>query len=182
PVPEGGPAPAGSGPVVPPPPAVAGTGTSSRAGQLIALSIHPAAINGPIDPPAGNRRGTFSATPQGKHGASGTPDVATGTGRDGSRTGSGHSASGLPAGLHVGAGPGAQSSAVTGQGCADRTGCGSSQAGKGDDALVANATPPRVSSASPLRPATEASARGATALTKTVFGNRKFYPTTQTTH
>src|SRR6266567_1638571 len=105
-VPRGAPALGGGGAVVPPPPAVAGTGTSSRAGQLIALSIHPAAINGLIDPPAGNRRGTFSATPQGKHGASGTPDVATGTGRDGSRTGSGHSASGLPAGLHVGAGPG----------------------------------------------------------------------------
>ncbi|PYX25853.1 MAG: hypothetical protein DMG87_00960, partial [Acidobacteria bacterium] len=75
-VPRGAPALGGGGAVVPPPPAVAGTGTSSRAGQLIALSIHPAAINGLIDPPAGNRRGTFSATPQGKHGASGTPDVA----------------------------------------------------------------------------------------------------------
>ena len=177
-VPRGAPALGGGGAVVPPPPAVAGTGTSSRAGQLIALSIHPAAINGLIDPPAGNRRGTFSATPQGKHGASGTPDVATGTGRDGSRTGSGHSASGLPAGLHVGAGPGAQSSSVTGQGGADGTGSGSSQAEKGNDALVANATPPRVSSASPSRPATEASASGATDLDKKVFGNRKFYSMT----
>ena len=177
-VPRGAPALGGGGAVVPPPPAVAGTGTSSRAGQLIALSIHPAAINGLIDPPAGNRRGTFSATPQGKHGASGTPDVATGTGRDGSRTGSGHSASGLPAGLHVGAGPGAQSSSVIGQGGADGTGSGSSQAEKGNDALVANATPPRVSSASPSRPATEASASGATDLDKKVFGNRKFYSMT----
>ncbi len=177
-VPRGAPALGGGGAVVPPPPAVAGTGTSSRAGQLIALSIHPAAINGLIDPPAGNRRGTFSATPQGKHGASGTPDVATGTGRDGSRTGSGHSASGLPAGLHVGAGPGAQSSSVTGQGGADGTGSGSSQAARGNDALVANVTPPRVSSASPSRPATEISASGATDLEKKVFGNRKFYSMT----
>ncbi len=75
-VPRGAPALGGGGAVVPPPPAVAGTGTSSRAGQLIALSIHPAAINGLIDPPAGNRRGTFSATPQGKHGASGTRKAA----------------------------------------------------------------------------------------------------------
>jgi len=177
-VPRGAPALGGGGAVVPPPPAVAGTGTSSRAGQLIALSIHPAAINGLIDPPAGNRRGTFSATPQGKHGASGTPDVATGTGRDGSRTGSGHSASGLPAGLHVGAGPAAQSSSVVGQGGADGADGGSSQAARGNDALVANVTPPRVSSASPSRPATEISASGATDLEKKVFGNRKFYSMT----
>ena len=177
-VPRGAPALGGGGTVVPPPPAVAGTGTSSRAGQLIALSIHPAAINGLIDPPAGNRRGTFSATPQGKHGASGTPDVATGTSHDGSGTGSGHSASGLPAGLHVGAGPAAQSSSVVGQGGADGADGGSSQAARGNDALVANVTPPRVSSASPSRPATEISASGATDLEKKVFGNRKFYSMT----
>src|SRR5438552_2338302 len=182
-VPRGAPALGGGGAVVPPPPAVAGTGTSSRAGQLIALSIHPAAINGLIDPPAGNRRGTFSATPQGKHGASGTLDVATGTSHDGSGTGSGHRRcttcvrSG-PAGLHVGAGPAAQSSSVVGQGGADGADGGSSQAARGNDALVANVTPPRVSSAAPSRPATEISASGATDLEKKVFGNRKFYSMT----
>ncbi len=177
-VPRGVPALGEGGAVVPPPPAVAGTRTSSRGGQLIALSIHPAVINAPVDPPAGNRRGTFSATPQGKHGAPGTPDITPGTDHDGSGRGSGHSASGLPAGLHVEAGPAAQSSSVTGQGGADGTGSGSSQAEKGNDALVANATPPRVSSASPSRPATEASASGATDLDKKVFGNRKFYSMT----
>src|SRR5207245_7107708 len=48
----------------------------------------------------------------------------------------------------------------------------------GNDALVANVTPPRVSSASPSRPATEISASGATDLEKKVFGNRKFYSMT----
>src|SRR5207245_10991478 len=118
-VPRGAPALGGGGAVVPPPPAVAGTGTSSRAGQLIALSIHPTAINGLIDPPAGNRRGTFSATPQGKHGASGNPDVATGPSHDGSGTGSVYSASWLPAGLIVGQGPCTQSSSVVGMGAQD---------------------------------------------------------------
>ena len=175
---RGAPALGGGGAVVPPPSAVAGTGTSSRGGQLIALSIHPAAINAPVDPPAGNRRGTFSATPQGKHGAPGTPDISPGTGHDGGGSGSGHSASGLPNGLHVGAGPGAQSSSVTSQRGADGAGGGSSQAEQGDGALVANATPPRVSSASPSRPAKEVSASDATDLEKKVFGNRKFYSMT----
>src|SRR6266705_3525957 len=71
------------------------------------------------------------------------PPAVAGTG-----TGSGHSASGLPAGLHVGAGPAAQSSSVVGQGGADGADGGSSQAARGNDALVANVTHPRVSSAS----------------------------------
>jgi TonB family protein len=62
--------------------------------------------------PAGNRRGTFSANPQGKPGASGTPELtgsksdAKGSGRRGDDK-SGNSARNgsfsLPAGLHVGA-------------------------------------------------------------------------------
>ena len=37
-------------------------------GRLIALGIHPVAPTGPVAVPAGNRRGTFAATPQGKAG------------------------------------------------------------------------------------------------------------------
>ena len=44
-------------------------------GRLIALGIHPVAPTGPVAVPGGNRRGTFAATPQGKPGASGTPDL-----------------------------------------------------------------------------------------------------------
>src|SRR6266567_2233185 len=72
----------------------------------------------------------------------------------------------------------ALSSSVVGQGGADGADGGSSQAARGNDALVANVTPPRVSSASPSRPATEISASGATDLEKKVFGNRKFYSMT----
>jgi len=86
-----------------PPPSVASAGGGNSSGRLIALGIHPVAPTGPVKVPEGNRRGTFAATPQGKPGASGTPDVvgaksdAKGAGGRGTRNGS------LPAGLHVGA-------------------------------------------------------------------------------
>jgi TonB family protein len=86
-----------------PPPSVASAGVGNSSGRLIGLGIHPVAPIGPVTVPEGNRRGTFAATPQGKPGASGTPDVAgtkseaKGAGGRGTRNGS------LPAGLHVGA-------------------------------------------------------------------------------
>jgi TonB family protein len=81
-----------------PPPSVAAGGTSAG-GRLIALGIHPVAPTGPVAVPAGNRRGTFSATPHGKPGGSGTPDLAGSK----SETGSGSRGNGsLPSGLHVG--------------------------------------------------------------------------------
>jgi TonB family protein len=85
---------------VAPPPSVATSGGGPAAGRLIALGINPVAPSGPIIVPPGNRRGTFGATPHGKPGASGTPDL-TGRGREdgGSKT---HNGS-FPAGLHVGA-------------------------------------------------------------------------------
>jgi TonB family protein len=97
-------------PVAPPPSVAAGNGSS--AGRLIALGIHPVVPSGPVPVPAGNRRGEFAATPRGKSGASGTPDLVgtksdagtksaggrgNGSGGFGARNGS------LPAGLHVGA-------------------------------------------------------------------------------
>jgi len=157
---------------------IVGTGTSTRSGQLIALSIHPAAINGAIDPSVGNRRGNFSATPQGKRGASGTPDIAGGTDHGGSGVGSGESTNGLPAGLHVGAATAAQSSSAAGQ----RGGMGAGNSPSGSKQaenldLMAKTAPPRVSSSS-SRPATEVSASSATDLDKKVFGSRKFYSMT----
>jgi TonB family protein len=88
------------------------SGNGNSAGRLIALGIHPVVPTGPVPVPAGNRRGEFSATPRGKPGASGTPELAgtksdastksaggrgDGSGSFGARNGS------LPAGLHVGA-------------------------------------------------------------------------------
>jgi TonB family protein len=87
-----------------PPPSVIATGDTSAGGRLLALGIHPVAPTGPVAVPGGNRRGTFAATPQGKAGASGTPDLA-GTKSDANGSGSrGTRNNGaLPAGLRVGA-------------------------------------------------------------------------------
>ncbi len=98
----GGRLPSGGVQPVGPPPSVAAAGSASPGGRLIALGIHPVAPTGPVPVPGGNRRGTFSATPQGKPGASGTPDL---TGSKSESKGSGVRGNGsLPGGLHVGAG------------------------------------------------------------------------------
>jgi|SRR5208337_3207942 len=102
--------PGGSVQPVGPPPSVAASGGASAGGRLIALGIHPVAPTGPVAVPGGNRRGTFAATPQGKAGASGTPDLA---GSKSEAKGSGSRGDGssfktrtngsLPTGLYVGA-------------------------------------------------------------------------------
>jgi TonB family protein len=83
---------------VAPPPSVTAAGSGNAGGRLIALGIHPVAPMGPVAVPSGNRRGTFSATPRGKAGATGTPDL---TGAKASGSFSGRYGS-LPSGLHVG--------------------------------------------------------------------------------
>jgi len=103
----------GGGSVQPvgPPPSVAATSGASAGGRLIALGIHPIAPSGPVAVPGGNRRGTFAATPQGKLGASGTPDLAGSKAEAKSAGGRGDGSGGfnarnnnsLPPGLHVGA-------------------------------------------------------------------------------
>ncbi len=162
--------------VVPPPPSIAEAGTG-KDGRLIALNLHPAAAAGPIDPPAGNRRGTFAATPQGKPGASGTPDVAgnakspagnsTSAGA-GNGAGSGKDANGIPPGLMVGAAPKADS----------RTGNGgfglSAHPRLLADAKLPSLTPPRRSSS-------DDSPNAPSELERKVFGVRRLYTMTLNT-
>jgi len=175
-----------SGPaVVPPPPSVQGGATSAGGGQIIALSVHPLAPNASVGIPAGNRRGSFAATPQGKPGAPGTPNVpgerggANGTGvasgKNGSGVGSGNSASGVPPGLYVGAAPKSAEGAITGgHGSGAGAGSENSRGRSSDDSqLVANATPPRVTFAPPRRAAQVSEANGD--VTRQVFGDRKYY-------
>ena len=164
--------------VVPPPPSVsgAGIGISSSGRRLIALGIHPALASAPLDPPSGNRRGSFAATPQGKAGAAGTPDAV----------GSGHSSSGgsgkggsadAPEGLYVGAGAGPKTSAVGGNG--QGNGSGGNSSGKSspkDSVLMAKVTPPRVSA--PQRQTETPSGNSESEVEKKVFGGRKFYSMT----
>jgi TonB family protein len=159
---------------VPPPPSVEGMGASGG-GRIIALGIHPAAAIGPVAPPAGNRRGTFAATPEGKPGATGRPDTVSG----GAGNGGGASAgtNGAPPGLFVGAGPKpGDQSAIAGHGHGNGNGGGAQSARTGDATLMASVTPPRVTSVP--RRSSEMTGSPAEELARKVFGDRKFYSMT----
>jgi TonB family protein len=168
------------GAVVPPPPSMPGGGASGD-GRLIALNLHPAAPSGPVDVPAGNRLGTFAATPEGKPGAAGTPDIpadnhhgaangiAGGHG-SGDAAGSGGSANGVPPGLFVGASPKPGSTAAVAGGPQGAS------TGSPDSTLLAKATPPRVT-AVPTRSA-EMPANAERELERKVFGDRRSYAMT----
>ncbi len=98
--------------VVGPPPSLPGSysGSSPQSsgasfgsrGRAIALNLHPV-VGAPSDPPAGNRRGAFAATPKGRAGASGAPGAEAESGNAGNSTASGSAKAGrLPAGLYIG--------------------------------------------------------------------------------
>lgn len=77
--------------VVPPPPSLAALGSEPRrdgAGQLLALSVTPQPPAGEIKVPDGSRRGVFEASPSGRAGAPGTPNIPASSGA--SAAGAGH--------------------------------------------------------------------------------------------
>ena len=168
-----------AGTVVPPPPSISSTGAANSGGRLIALSIHPAVASPPVDPPPGNRLGSFAATPQGKTGAAGTPDIAgDGLSPEGRNGNGGHNDA--PAGLYVGAGADPKTSAVGGNGQGNGKSGNASGPSSGqskDSVLMAKVTPPRVSGA-PQRQAEAVSGNSESEVEKKVFGGRKFYAMT----
>jgi TonB family protein len=146
--------------VIAPPPSL-GSGRSRSGGGMIALSLHPA-VGAPPDPPAGNRRGNFAATPEGHRGASGAPGTSAGRGKD-NGTGSGKKSSGdLPSGLYVG--KTSNASPVAGDPAPNST------ANTVNPNLIANVRPPRVSS----RMQPEIGSKPSD-VERAVFGDRKFY-------
>ncbi len=161
---------------VAPPPSIPGSGGSSASGRIISLGIHPAAMS-PAEVPAGNRRGTFAATPAGKTGAPGTPDIAA-SANQGSGSGAGKNSDGIPSGLTVGAGPNDQNrSAVAGKGNGSGSGTAPGNNGSDNSRLVADATPPRVS-ATPPHSLSEVAKDRATDVDRWIFGDKKFYAMT----
>jgi TonB family protein len=162
--------------LVPPPPSVSASAAASdfgSRGHFMALSLHPA-VGAPPDPPAGNRRGAFSATPEGHSGAAGSPGVNSAnntsgaSGNRGRETGSGSDRKGsddVPAGLYVGS-PVAKSLPVAGDEPATN-----SVSTKSVDPSV---RPARVTSA----PSRAESAAKLSEVERAVFGNRKFYSLT----
>ena len=157
--------------VAAPPPSVQGLGSSrSGSGQIIALSIRPAppSVAAPI--PAGNRRGTFAAGPEGKPDAKATPDTGgktpSGTGSaqspgNGNGPGSEDGMHGVPPGLVVGkaAGNPVTSSAAGGNDAGNR--------------LSASITPPRLTTS--RNQAKAVLPENATPMERRIFGNRRFY-------
>lgn len=134
-------------PVAPPPSVTAGN--ANAGGRLIALGLHPVTPTGPVEVPAGNRRGTFAATPQGKPGASGTPNSA------GPKSGSFNARNNgsLPAGLHIGAGDERETASLS----------------------SAGATPGSHSGARAVSPVSNDKA---TEVDRQVFGGKRFYAMT----
>ncbi len=86
--------------VVAPPPSLGASGGNRSGRGVIALNLHPA-VGAPPAPVAGNRRGSFAATPEGHRGASGAPGSAGASTANGSGA-TGKSAGNLPTGLYVG--------------------------------------------------------------------------------
>ncbi len=175
----GGGAPAlGAQQIAPPPASLPASGASGSPGRVIALSVHPA-VNAPPDPPAGNRRGTFAATPEGHAGSSGIPGSTSGNTAVGSASNGGHGTGGngggstskatadAPAGLYVG--NAAKPAPVAADPAATTT------ATLVNPNLIASVHPPRVTSARPMQPDSAAKLSDPE---RAVFGNRRFYSVT----
>jgi len=162
-------------PIIVPPPAALSAESSSASprgspGRVVALNLHPA-LAAP-DPPPGNRRGAFAATPEGHSGASGAPGSASGGPTGSEAGGNSKQTSDLPSGLYVGSAPGF--SPVAGDPATRTT-------SPVNPNLTASVRPPRVTGAprmvvphtmQPEDPAKLSPAERA------VFGNRKFYSLT----
>ena len=156
--------------VVPPPPSLQGSGPTGD-GRLIALNLRPAVPGRPTEVPAGNRRGTFAATPEGKAGAAGTPDIAAQNHRaaaGGNATGSSNKSNGVPSGLYVGASPKAESYSTVASGTDGRS--------SDNSILLASATQPRVTAAPPR--SSELPANAVSEVERKLFAGRKSYAMT----
>lgn len=154
--------------VVAPPPSLtasaSGASFGSR-GRVVALNLHPA-VGAPSDPPAGNRRGSFAATPGGHPGASGSPGAAAGNGSNANGNNSTRKGtSDLPAGLYVGKNANSSPTGVSGSGTSTQT---------VNPNLLASARPPRVG-VPPTRPMSAESIANLSPAERAVFGDRKFY-------
>lgn len=167
---------------VPAQPSLQGLQPSKGQGQIIALSLSPADVRGPIDVPSGNRSGEFHASPAGKPDAPGTPNI-TGTpgatnsgpgGGKGNGTGTGGNGN-APPGISVGAPPpGAATTAVTGSPNNSPSDAQMQERKK----IIAAAMGPSVPSVSrpPVAPPPPTVSDSDTdAIERQVFGSKKYY-------
>jgi TonB family protein len=166
---------------VPAQPSIQGVQSSQGQGQIIALSLNPADVRGPVEVPSGNRSGEFHASPGGKPDAPGTPNItetpgATSSGAGGGKgPGSGNGGNGsAPPGISVGsAPPGAATAAVAGT-------PGKSPADarlEENRKLIAAAMRPSVPVVSrpPIAPPPTMSDSDTDSIERQVFGPKKYY-------
>ncbi len=156
--------------VVAPPPSLSASGSAGSRGRVIALNLRPV-VAAPPNPPAGNRRGSFAATPEGHAGASGAPGSSAG-GANAKENGAGANRKGssnLPTGLYVGNAAPAKTSPVAGN--------ASGASNTVNPNLIANLRPPRITS-DPKRAMQSDSAARLSEPERAVFGDRKFYSLT----
>jgi TonB family protein len=170
---------------VAPPPSVASAGGGGANGRLIALGIHPVAPTGPVAVPGGNRRGTFSANPQGKPGAAGTPDLVgskldskgAGSRGNGGAGANGRNSGSLPSGLRVDAAKSGSVSPVerNGRGSADGNGDG----GDGSREMASASSPiTGAGGHSGARVASPVADDKVTDVDRQIFGGKRFYAMT----
>jgi TonB family protein len=150
--------------VIAPPPSLAASGRSRSGAGMIALNLHPA-VGAPPDPPAGNRRGNFAATPEGHRGASGTPGASIGDRSAGGASASRKTSGDLPSGLYVGKTSNSTTSPLAGDAAPKN-----SSAYAVNPNLIAGVRPPRASAR--LQPESESKL---SEVERVVFGNRRFY-------
>jgi TonB family protein len=156
--------------VVAPPPSLSAAGSAGSRGRVIALNLRPV-VGAPPNPLAGNRRGSFAATPGGHAGASGAPGSTAG-GANARENGAGTNrkeSSNLPTGLYVGNAAPAKTSPVAGN--------ASGASNTVNPNLIANLRPPRITS-DPKRAMQSESAARLSEPERAVFGDRKFYSLT----
>ncbi len=175
-----------SGPDSAPPPAGASSrgSAATAAGQLIALGLNPVNPNGPIAIPQGSRSGTFAATPAGKPGAPGTPDLAGGgNGPGGTGRGSGGPGNGAggtnPAGISItGGGP---STGIVGAAAPLRTAPAArnpvEEAARRKALMAAAMAPPRLGSVNPEDRGAQAPAYSASS-DEGSYSGKKYYSLT----
>ena len=170
--------------VVPPPPLLPGAKGSDSGGRLIALGLYPS-VTPPATPPQGNRRGTFAATPEGRVGAPGTPDIrgdsnagtnGHGLGNDRTKENGRGNGDGAPPGLHVGA----PKQLATG-GASDLSSAAGGSGSFGRASTIAAASPAPNPAAppspTPRRPRVEL-VDNPSPLEQQVFGGRRLYSMT----
>jgi len=162
---------------VPPPPSIASGGTNGS-GRMIALSVNPAAPDQPVQPPAGNRRGEFSALPGGNTVGSGRPTITESGKENTASTGTAAAVPGLPPGIRIGE-PSAPPSSIAGSGPdAGPGGAGPEMTASItiDRHPIASIPPPRVDTAN--RKPAALSERAPTETERKVFGPKRFYQMT----